>query len=121
MSPELDRQLCERYPLIFKDRHASMQVTAMCWGFDHGDGWFHILDVLCAARYGPYEQAVQSYEFARKHEGTSPWKGAGHARPWSPPAGSAICCNWGVASVWICTHCYPRRVRVWYRPSFALK
>ncbi len=18
--------------------------TAMCWGFDHGDGWFHILD-----------------------------------------------------------------------------
>ncbi len=24
-----------------------MQVTAMCWGFDCGDGWFQILNSLC--------------------------------------------------------------------------
>lgn len=48
MSPELDKQLCEKYPLIFAQRHRSMQETAMCWGFDVGDGWYNILDALCA-------------------------------------------------------------------------
>ncbi len=48
MSPELDSKLCEKYPKIFRDRHADMHTTAMCWGFDCDDGWFNILDVLCA-------------------------------------------------------------------------
>ena len=26
-----------------------MQNTAMCWGFDCGDGWYNILDALCAS------------------------------------------------------------------------
>ncbi len=76
MSPELDKQLCERYPLIFKDRRASMRRTAMCWGFEHGDGWFTLLNTLCSLLYWPYEQAVEEYEYARKHEGTAPWNGA---------------------------------------------
>jgi hypothetical protein len=76
MSPELDKQLCERYPLVFKDRHASMRETAMCWGFEHGDGWFPILDTLCALLYAPYREAAEEYEYARKHEGTAPWEGA---------------------------------------------
>lgn len=76
MSPELDQQLCERYPLIFKDRRASMRKTAMCWGFEHGDGWFNILNTLGALLYRPYQQAIREYEYARRHEGTAPWKGA---------------------------------------------
>jgi hypothetical protein len=47
MKLELDKTLCERYPKIFADRHADMTTTAMCWGFDCGDGWFNILDQLC--------------------------------------------------------------------------
>ena len=47
MKDELDRQLCEKYPKIFADRHASMMETAMCWGFEHGDGWYQIIDSLC--------------------------------------------------------------------------
>lgn len=47
MNIELDEKLVEKYPKIFRDRHASMQVTAMCWGFDCGDGWYNILDALC--------------------------------------------------------------------------
>ena len=31
MRKELDEALCAKYPLIFRDRHANMQVTAMCW------------------------------------------------------------------------------------------
>lgn len=48
MKPELDKKLCEKYPKIFVDRHAPMQVTAMCWGFECGDGWYPILDELCS-------------------------------------------------------------------------
>ena len=46
MKKELDEALCAKYPLIFRDRHANMQTTAMCWGFECGDGWFNILDQL---------------------------------------------------------------------------
>jgi hypothetical protein len=47
MRDELDRQLCEKYPLIFADRNKSMMKTCMCWGFEHGDGWYSIIDSLC--------------------------------------------------------------------------
>ncbi len=49
MSPELDKQLCEKYPLIFADRHADMTQTAMCWGFECDSGWYDIIDLLCFA------------------------------------------------------------------------
>ncbi|AKU10307.1 hypothetical protein AzCIB_0402 [Azoarcus sp. CIB] len=48
MRQELDDLLCSRYPGIFRDRHGTAQTTAMCWGFTCGDGWFDLLDVLCA-------------------------------------------------------------------------
>lgn len=47
MKKENDEYLCATYPKIFRDRHANMQVTCMCWGFDVGDGWFKIIDELC--------------------------------------------------------------------------
>lgn len=47
MRAELDVELCNKYPRIFRDRHADMRVTAMCWGFECGDGWFNILDAAC--------------------------------------------------------------------------
>ena len=49
MKPELDKALCEKYPKIFVNRHADMKTTAMCWGFECGDGWYHIIDALCEA------------------------------------------------------------------------
>lgn len=48
MREELDKQLCEKYPKIFEDRYKDMQKTAMCWGFSHGDGWYQIINQLCA-------------------------------------------------------------------------
>ena len=47
MKAELDSALCEKYPFIFADRNKSMMETAMCWGFEHGDGWYKIIDSLC--------------------------------------------------------------------------
>jgi hypothetical protein len=48
MREELDQKLCEKYPKIFVNRDKSMQETAMCWGFSHGDGWYNIINQLCA-------------------------------------------------------------------------
>lgn len=47
MREELDKQLCEKYPKIFKDRYGDMKETLMCWGFECGDGWYNIIDMLC--------------------------------------------------------------------------
>lgn len=46
MSPELDEKLCHKYPLLYRDRHASMRSTCMCWGFGVGDGWYKLLNRL---------------------------------------------------------------------------
>jgi len=46
MSQRLDDLLCERYPALYADRHGDKQLTAICWGFELGDGWFTIVDAL---------------------------------------------------------------------------
>ena len=47
MTPDLDKVLCDRYPKIFAQRHASPRETLMCWGFSCDDGWFTLIDRLC--------------------------------------------------------------------------
>lgn len=49
MRQALDDLLCQRYPEIFIDRHADKTETGMCWGFCCDDGWFELIDSLCAA------------------------------------------------------------------------
>jgi uncharacterized protein YfaT (DUF1175 family) len=41
MSPELEKQLIEKYPKLFSN--------GQFWGFECGDGWYDILDHLCGA------------------------------------------------------------------------
>lgn len=48
MKLELDEALCAKYPKMLVDRHADMRTTAMCWGFECGDGWYNLLDALMA-------------------------------------------------------------------------
>ena len=48
MKPELDELLCQRYPKIFANRHGDPKQTLMCWGFECGDGWYNIINQLCA-------------------------------------------------------------------------
>lgn len=44
MKNEFDYYLVNKYPKIFRDRFSS---RSMRFGFEHGDGWFWILDQLC--------------------------------------------------------------------------
>jgi len=46
MRQELDELLCEKYPKMMVNRHKPMTQTAMCWGFECGDGWFNIINQL---------------------------------------------------------------------------
>ncbi len=59
MTKELDEKLCKDYPKIFVDRYADMRTTAMCWGFDCGDGWYWLVDNLC--------NCIQQYIDNNKH------------------------------------------------------
>ena len=46
MTQALDELLCQRYPALYADRHGDEQSTAMCRGFELGDGWFAIVDAI---------------------------------------------------------------------------
>lgn len=54
MSPELENKLYERYPEIFEQRST---------GFEHGDGWYNILDCLCFALMQTVNQRRSSLEW----------------------------------------------------------
>jgi hypothetical protein len=48
MNDDLDKTLVEKFPKIFADRHKSPQESCMYWGFDHGDGWYNLINSLCS-------------------------------------------------------------------------
>lgn len=48
MRIELEEKLYKTYPEIFGQVGMDMSQTAMCWGCQCGDGWYNILDDLCA-------------------------------------------------------------------------
>ena len=74
MKKQLDEALCAKYPLVFKDRHADMRTTAMCWGLDCGDGWYNIIDVLCGLLTSDYRRAEADYEFIKDKLGKPRWE-----------------------------------------------
>jgi hypothetical protein len=56
MTPELDQHIREKYPLIFAER-CEMSV---------GDGWFDIIDMLCANIQNRIDNAAQQREWTIK-------------------------------------------------------
>ena len=70
MSPELDKQICERFPKICINRSKGPRESCFHWGFQHSDGWRDLVDNLCGfiqrhidscAKWGkPIEQVVFS-------------------------------------------------------------
>ena len=48
MREGLDILLCRKYPSIFRDRHKDSNESCMGRGFEVGDGWYRIIDELCA-------------------------------------------------------------------------
>ena len=48
MKQELQEKLFTEYPKIFVQKDLDKTQTAMCWGIACGDGWYTLIDTLCA-------------------------------------------------------------------------
>ena len=48
MSPELTKQLYDKFPDLFKEKDLPPEQSNMCWGFECSDGWYNIIDTLCS-------------------------------------------------------------------------
>jgi hypothetical protein len=60
MTPELQNALYRAWPEIFRQKDLDETRTAMCWGFQCGDGWWELIDAVCDvmtahARSGAHE------------------------------------------------------------------
>jgi hypothetical protein len=49
MSPELENRLANEFPELFKGKSKQNTESLMCYGCDHGDGWFNIIHSMCHA------------------------------------------------------------------------
>jgi hypothetical protein len=61
MNQELTQRLVKRFPILYQNYSSPMTQTCMCWGFDHGDGWFEIIWQLSLAI-----EAELNYSWLRK-------------------------------------------------------
>lgn len=62
MTNDLDAALCSKYPIIFQHRSSTIHQSCMAWGIDCGDGWYSLIDVLCAELMAPLVQAEYDYK-----------------------------------------------------------
>ena len=81
MRKELDEKLCADYPEMFRDRHGDVTTTAMCWGFDCGDGWYNIIDALCSQIYNHVENHNRNAKWNREHNAIREAALAGNWQP----------------------------------------
>lgn len=47
MTQELEQKLFEKYPKIFAGKSLPITDGLMSFGFEHGDGWYWLIDTLC--------------------------------------------------------------------------
>lgn len=59
MSPENDKFLCEKYPKIFANRNKSPRESCFGVGFEYGDGWKRLTELLCEALTYTYMTSVK--------------------------------------------------------------
>lgn len=48
MKKNAQRKIIEKYPKIFAQYELPPSQTAMCWGLECGEGWYGLIDALCA-------------------------------------------------------------------------
>lgn len=49
MNEENTQKLYQDFPRLYRNAHADVKSTGMCWGFECGDGWFRLIHDLSAA------------------------------------------------------------------------
>ena len=76
MKAELQKKLFEKYPEIFVQKDYTIQQSAMPFGIECGDGWYNIIDTLCAHIQHevdrPHEDIKRYTEYLKDPELTEP-------------------------------------------------
>lgn len=67
MNEKLDKILVDQFPLIFSGRKLGATKSNMAWGFEHEDGWFHILAALCSRIQGRIETINNLHDWIVKY------------------------------------------------------
>jgi hypothetical protein len=64
MNSELDKRLCQRYPGLYRGRHNPTERTLMGRGFECGDGWYTLIEVISdlLTAHNPETCAIQIKE-----------------------------------------------------------
>ena len=53
-----------------------MKETAMCWGFECGDGWYNLIDTLCVLLTSDYRSAQSRYNSIKDKVDQPQWEGS---------------------------------------------
>lgn len=82
MNEDHTKSLLLSYPLTYGQHGQSPRQTAMCWGFDCGDGWYKLIDELSAkvehfnrAMMAKGEPIVQATQVKEKFGGLRWYRG----------------------------------------------
>ena len=62
MRPDLQQKLFDDFPLLY-DRDSSIQESAMCFGFECGNGWYELIRELSEQLYPLIEAWDRQLEF----------------------------------------------------------
>jgi hypothetical protein len=62
MHKRYDQYLVAKYAPLYRDRFADKRVTAMCWGFSVGSGWFNIINTLSRRLCLDWLKAKEEYD-----------------------------------------------------------
>lgn len=73
MNKELDEKLCKDFPEIFRDRHGDTRTTAMCWGFDCGDGWEPVIRFACKRIMSKVDRLRYAIKYCEENLNKSEW------------------------------------------------
>ena len=67
MKQELEEQLYNKYPKLFKERTLPMTQTAMCFGLECGSGWLNIVERMCSLIQNHINQSRSSACYVKKY------------------------------------------------------
>lgn len=74
MSPELEQKLIAKYPTLYRETSMSPQSSCMAFGFEVGDGWYDLLEILSEALTYTYTTSIEVDEEDGKIIGIKPYE-----------------------------------------------
>jgi hypothetical protein len=67
VKPELQKKLFDKYPKIFRQKDLPMTQTCMCWGVDCGNGWYNLIDTLCACIQNHVDSTISDIQHRKEY------------------------------------------------------